>query len=264
MTLYRGSAVLNGSNVAIVPPQGFGAINGLRLTNYTGETLLLNNISSTGQGEEFLFPRMQMVYHTRNISAAPTASGFFTRQAFPPNRLFVEWSDDSINDFIGVYPAFVPQDTFINPALGTPVILQTNATGTPATDGAPPNFFDYGITSNTVGGVQTAGPLTVPVGFEFSLASFQIAATYTAPPYGVQQFTIMLGEIVAGAIFRNYGSSGFVLNATILQDTPMATHNYNYNPPRIIPAGETPTWIYQNGPAGVSFNATATGVLLPV
>jgi hypothetical protein len=262
MTLYRGTAALNGNNVLIKPPQGFGAINGLRLTNYTGETLLINNISSTGQGEEFLFPQQQMVYHTRNISAAPTAQGFFTHEAFPPSKLFVEWSDDSINDFIGQYPAFLPQTEFINPALGSPIILATTIPTTVATT-APPNFFDYSIDFNSVDGVQAPGPLVIPTGFAMALNNIQISASYMAPPFGVQQFTISLAEVVAGAITRIYASSAFTLNASAINDTPTSTHNVNYSPTRNIPAGATPVWIYQNGPAGVAFAATANGTLLP-
>jgi hypothetical protein len=262
MTLYRGTAVLNGSSVLIVPPQGFGAINGLRLTNYTGETLLINNISSTGQGEEFLFPQQQMVYHTRNISAAPSAQGFFTHEAFPPSRLFVEWSDDSINDFIGVYPAFLPQSAFIDLSLGSPVILSTTVPLTVATTAAP-FFFDYSIDFNSVDGVQSAGPLLIPAGFALSLSDIQVTASYMAPPFGIQQFTIALCEVVAGVITRTYASSAFTLNASAINDTPTSTHNVNYNPPRTIPAGASPVWVYQRGPAGVAFSATANGTLIP-
>jgi hypothetical protein len=262
MTLYRGTAVLNGSNVLITPPQGFGAINGLRLTNYTGETLLVNNISSTGQGEEFLFPQQQMVYHTRNISAAPTAQGFFTHTAFPPNRLFVEWSDDSINDFIGVYPAILPQENFIALGLGSPVILSDTVASTVATNGAPPNYFDYGVTFNTVDGLQTAGPLTIPAGYEFHLNSMQVSATYSPPPNGIIQFTISLGDVSGGVLNHVYATTSFSLSVTTLNNIP-ATHNVVFSPTRVIPAGKTPTFVYQNGPAKVAFTATANGVLLP-
>ena len=260
MTLYRGTAVLNGSNVQIQAPQGFAAINGLRLTNYTGETLLINNVASTGQGEEYLFPQQQMVYHTRNISAAPTAQGFFTHAAFPPSRLFVEWSDDSINDFNGTYPAFLPQGSFVNESIGSPVILNTTV---PITVAVPASFTNFSIDFNSVDGVQNPGPLIIPAGFELSLQDIQVSATYTAPPIGVQQFTVALAEVVGGVITRTYAQTSFTLSATLLNDTPHATHNANYVPPRIIPAGATPVWVYFHGPAGVSFAATANGVLLP-
>src|ERR1035437_5611859 len=125
MTLYRGSARIVGNRVQIIPPQGFGAINGLRLTNNTGQLLLVDNISSTGQGEEFLFPQEQMVYHTRNISRAPEAFVYCSGIGFTPGNLFVEWSDDAVNDFIGTYPYAVPTETLINPALQTNLVLNT-------------------------------------------------------------------------------------------------------------------------------------------
>lgn len=262
MTLYRGTAILNGNNVLIQPPQGFGAINGLRLTNYTGETLLINNIASTGQGQEYLFPQQQMVYHTRNISQAPSAQGFVSHNAFPPSQLFVEWSDDSINDFIGVYPAFLPSANFIPPAAGSPTILQTNVPVTGNTKIAP--FFENdSITFNSVDGIQAPGPLIIPTGFHLNITSVQVSATYTSPPLGVVQFSISLAHIVGGAIAFIFASESFTLNATAANPAPIATLNMNYNPPIRINAGTTPVWIYQNGPANVAYAATANGVLLP-
>lgn len=260
MTLYRGNAKISGAHVLMLPPQGFGSINGLRLTNYTGMTLLLNNMASTGQGEEFLFPRQQMTYHTRNISAPPEAQGFFTHQAFSPNLLFVEWSDDSINDFIGTYPTFVPQDTLASPALGSPVILSTHAAVSAI---AAPPAVDDGVQFNTVAGVQTAGPLVVPTGFEFDLTGLQITATYSGV-VGVAQFTIDLADIAATIITRVWAQANFSLQKTALNDNPTSTQILTYPIGSvIIPAGHTPSFVYASGPAGVTYSATATGTLLP-
>jgi hypothetical protein len=176
--------------------------------------------------------------------------------------LFVEWSDDSINDFIGVYPAFLPQSEFINPSLGSPVILATTIPATVNTKVAP-FFSNYSIDFNSIDGVQTPGPLIIPTGFVLALNNIQVSASYMAPPYGVQQFTIALAEVVAGVITRTYASTAFTLNASVINDTPTATHNVNYSPTRNIAAGATPVWVYQNGPAGVAFAATANGTLLP-
>jgi hypothetical protein len=260
MTLYRGNATIAGQYVVIQPPQGFGAINGLRLTNYTGMTLLLNNMSSTGQGEEFLFPQQQMVYHTRNISAFPTAQGFYTHKAFSPNQIFVEWSDDSINDFIGTYPAFLPQPTLANPTiLGSPVILTVNA---PMTIAAPPPINESVLT-NTVNSVQAPGPLTIPVGFEFDLTGLQITATYSGA-IGVAVFNIALGAATGAVVTNIWAQANFVLQKTALADNPTSTQILNYPQGSVvIPAGAIPVFIYLTGPAGVTFTASTTGVLLP-
>ena len=259
MTLYRGTSKISGTHVLILPPQGFGAINGLRLTNYTGMTLLLNNMASTGQGEEYLFPQQQMVYHTRNISAPPEAQGFFTQKAFAPGQLFVEWSDDSINDFIGQYPAFLPMEAMASAALATPVILTTLA---PETVAAPPPIGDP-VQFNTVNGVQTVGPLIVPEVFQFNLTGMQVTATYSGV-IGVAQFIIDLGEMAGAAITRIWAQMGFTIQKTLLADNPSTTQVHNYTSGSIvIPAGSTPTFIYESGPAGVTYSGTITGSLLP-
>jgi hypothetical protein len=259
MTLYRGTSKISGTHVLIIPPQGFGAINGLRLTNYTGMTLLLNNMASTGQGEEFLFPQQQMVYHTRNISAPPEAQGYYTQKAFAPNQLFVEWSDDSINDFIGTYPAFLPQQQLAAQGLASPVILNTLS---PVSVLAPPPQ-ESPVLNNVVNGVQTTGPLIVPTGFEFHLTGLQVTATY-AGVVGVAQFVIDFGQMAGGVIQNIWAQMGFTLQKTLLADSPSGTQVHNYTDGAIVlAAGATPTFIYDTGPAGVSFTGTVTGALYP-
>jgi hypothetical protein len=259
MTVYRGTAVIAGQYVQINAPQGFGAINGLRLTNYTGMTVLLNNIASTGQSQEYLFPQQQMVYHTRNISIPPTAQGFLTHAAFSPNLLYVEWSDDSINDFIGTYPAFLPAQLVAN-SLGSPVILTVHAPTTVAI--APPAVNDS-VQFNSINGVQTAGPLTIPVGFQLDITGVQITATYSGA-IGIAQFTIDVGTMVGGVITHIYQQALFVLQKTALADNPISTIILSPNLGQVVvPAGQTPVFIFDTGPVGVTYSGTVTGTLLP-
>jgi hypothetical protein len=223
-------------------------------------TLLLNNMASTGQGEEYLFPQQQMVYHTRNISAPPEAQGYFTQKAFAPGLLFVEWSDDSINDFIGQYPAFLPLENLAGAALTTPVIL--SALGVATAVAAPP-ATEEPVQFSTVDGVQSVGPLTIPVGFQFNLTGVQITATY-AGPVGVAQFIIDLGQMAGPVIAVIWAQMGFTLQKTLLADNPSSTQVHNYpSGSVVIGAGAIPAFIYEQGPAGVTFSGTVTGSLVP-
>ena len=257
MTLYRGTAHAIGDFVTIDPAQGFGAINGLRLTNLTGETLLINNVSSTGQGEEFLFPQMQMVYHTRNISARPRAQGYYSRDGFPPTQLLVEWSDDSINDFIGSYPTFIPAG-LISPQNSSPLAL--NVQGLPTVLTA--TFADFSANA-TQGNVPGVGPRTIAVGYAYQLEALEVSATY-AGANGIAQFSIGIGNVVAGVLTNLYAEIAFALQKTATDTNPSAIGVTTYDPRIIIPAGQTPTFVYRNGPAGVSFSGVATGAQLPV
>jgi hypothetical protein len=238
------------------PAQGFGAINGLRLTNLTGETLLIDNVSSTGQGEEFLFPNMQMVYHTRNISARPRAQGYYTRNSFPPTQLLVEWSDDSINDFIGSYPTFI-QASGIN-SNSQPLAL--NIQGAPTVATATFANYSANATNNNIPGV---GPETILPGFAFQLEAMEVSATY-AGANGIAQFTIGLASVVGGVLKKVYAQATFTLQKTATDTNPSAVVVVTYDPRIIIPAGDTPVFVYMSGPAGVSFSAVATGAQLPV
>jgi hypothetical protein len=253
MTVYRGTAVIAGQYVQINAPQGFGAINGLRLTNYTGQTVLVNNIASVGQSQEYLFPQQQMVYHTRNISRPPTAQGFLTHAAFSPNLLYVEWSDDSINDFIGTYPAFLPAP-LASPDLGSPAILTANSALMVA---APPEVLTP-VQFNTINGVQLPGPYVVPVGFELSITRFQITAVYSGV-VGIAQFVIHLQTAT-----HVYAVVPMTLEKTALADSPSLTVVQGFALGAIkIPAAATPTFGYASGPAGVTFSATVNATLMP-
>jgi hypothetical protein len=217
-------------------------------------------MASTGQGEEFLFPQQQMVYHTRNISAPPEAQGFFTHTAFAPGQLLVEWSDDSINDFIGQYPTTLPLDALASTAFNTPVILTTIA---PDSGAVAPPPVDNSVLFNTVSGVQTPGPLTIPSGFQFNLTGLQITATYDGP-IGIVHFIIDLGAIAGGVITAVWAQSVFTLQKNVITDNPMLTNVLTFPAGAIIiPAGQTPVFIYDTGPVGVSYSGTATGSLIP-
>ena len=253
MTVYRGTAAIVGQYVQINAPQGFGAIDGLRLTNYTGQTVLVNDIASTGQSQEYLFPQQQMVYHTRNISNPPTAQGFLTHAAFAPNLLYVEWSDDSINDFIGTYPAFLPAP-IAAPNLGSPAILTANSAVTIL---APPAIVTP-VAFNTINGVQLPGPYTVPTGFELDITGFQFTATY-AGVVGVAQFIIQVQS--AGHV---YISVPVTLQKTAIADNPSVTIVQSFALGHIVvPAGQTVAFEYHSGPAGVSYSATLNATLMP-
>lgn len=259
MTLYRGSARLVGNRVQIIPPQGFGAINGLRLTNNTGQLLLIDNISSTGQGEEFLFPQEQMVYHTRNISRVPEASGYYSGIGFSTPNLFVEWSDDSVNDFIGTYPYAVPTNTLINPSLQTNLALYSRGGPTANT---PYPAFAATNTDAIVGFVDTGLPYTVRPQHVFELEALEVSVDY-AGAAGVAQFVIALGNVVGGVLTKIYAEASFSLQKTALMDAPSDIIVVTFDPRIRIPAGDTPTFVYMDGPAGVYYSATATGGLLP-
>jgi hypothetical protein len=247
-----------GNRVQIIPPQGFGAINGLRLTNNTGQLLLVDNISSTGQGEEFLFPQEQMVYHTRNVSRVPEAYGYFSGIGFTPGNLFVEWSDDSVNDFIGTYPYAVPTETIINPALQTNLVLNTRGGPTAATP-----TFAVETTNKIVGFVVSAGSLVIPTQRVFEMEALEVSAVYDGV-VGIAQFIIGLGCVVGGVLTKVYAQADFTLHKSALSDAPSDIVVIAYNPRIVIPSGDTPVFLYLNGPAGVSFSASAIGGLLPV
>ena len=100
----------NGSVVTINSPGGFGAYEGVRLTNYTANILILTNISGNeqGQSQELLLPLQQMTYHTKNVSTVPTVTVFGiegTLQVAP--QVLVEWSTNPLDDFIGTYPVTI-------------------------------------------------------------------------------------------------------------------------------------------------------------
>ena len=119
MTIRLGSAVLSGTSVTIQPPSGFNAVGAVRLTNYTGEVLTLDNITGEDPSLEYLMPLQQMVYHTKNVSKVPVILGLVLGAGFPLAQLFVEWSDNPLEDFPGTYPAQITQVDAFATALKT-------------------------------------------------------------------------------------------------------------------------------------------------
>lgn len=105
-----GTAVVNPSTeqVELRAPMGFGTARGVRLSNFTGDSITLTNISGVDQSQEYLAPQTQMVYPTANVGAVPTAVGV----SYPPDQIaqniLVEWSTDPDADFLGTYPAALP------------------------------------------------------------------------------------------------------------------------------------------------------------
>lgn len=149
MTVYLGSAVVQGSYVVIqAPEQGFGGMKGCRMTNYTADAIILNNITGDTPGaQEYLMPFQQAVYKVENVRQPPTAQGVVLGSAFAASQLFVEWSDDPLTDFPGTYPTIVAQAP-INPANTTDgvAVLGGGAAGTvPAsTNRVQTTFYNTG------------------------------------------------------------------------------------------------------------------------
>lgn len=125
-----GTAVVNASTgkVELIAPMGFGTARGVRLSNFTGDTLILTDISGTSQSQEYLAPQTQMVYPTANVGNTPFVLGY----SYPPSQvaanLLVEWSTDPDADFIGTYPASLP--TGITTSLAGTNLINSYPSGT--------------------------------------------------------------------------------------------------------------------------------------
>jgi len=195
-----------------------------------------------------------MVYHTRNISAVPTVDILFLGLAPQASRLFVEWTDDAINDFIGTYPAFVPQTLLTDPEVGVPVSLSIQSAPTVLTA----TFANFGANA-AVNFVPTA-PYTVPAGgFELDITSLEVSAFNGGAV--VAQFRVSLANIVAGVIAERYASAPFAIQAGGSQNMVLP---FPFDVPLKLATGQTPVFIYETGPALVSFSAVASGIQIPV
>jgi hypothetical protein len=212
-----------------------------------------------GNRKSTYFLSSKWFYHTRNISNPPTAQGFLTHAAFTPNLLYVEWSDDSVNDFIGTYPAFLPA-ALASPDLGSPGILTAHS----ALSVAAPPPINTPIAFNTINGTTLPGPYTVPAGFELDVTNYQITATYSGV-VGTAQFSITFGTFSGGIVTHTYATQLFTLQKTALADNPTATQSQAHALGSVkVPAGTTPSFILTDGPAGVQYSGTITGTLMPV
>ncbi len=110
MTILIGSARTVNGQVTITPPAGHsGSIHAVRLSNYSGELLILTNMYSERPGREYLVPFQQMVYQIFNFQEVPTIVGILLGTAFDTARLLVEWSTEPLADFPGRYPVDLTQ-----------------------------------------------------------------------------------------------------------------------------------------------------------
>ena len=98
------------NNFHIIPPAGgFGGIKACRLSNYTGDALVITNINPDYPGQEYLLPFQQSVYQIENIRQPPSLSAYVLGQDFSTSNVLVEWSTEPLIDFPGTYPANLTQ-----------------------------------------------------------------------------------------------------------------------------------------------------------
>lgn len=174
--IVLGSATLIGSSVVMkAPVGGFGGIKAVRLTNYTGDAIILQNITGSSPGaQELLMPFQTNVFPCDNIRDAPTAVGVTLGSTFATASLFVEWSDDPIKDFPGTYPSQVTQAP-INPSNASDgvVVMAANASGQIAANplrlqttfyNTGPGVVFWSQKSTTVLGAGTSASLPVGAG----------------------------------------------------------------------------------------------------
>lgn len=131
--IVPGTATVNPDThyVELSAPMGFGTARGVRLSNFTGTTITLQNISGVDQSQEYLAPLTQMVYPTSNVGVTPRAFGVGYPSDQIAQNLLVEWSTDPGADFLGTYPAALPT-TGVSNNNGTSLVMnQTVAGGIP-------------------------------------------------------------------------------------------------------------------------------------
>ena len=108
--LSLGTVIVQGGQVIIQPPEGgFGGVKGVRLSNYTGDVIILTNVNSEEPGQEYLLPFQQNVYHIENVRTPPRALGQSLGSSFPTATLLAEWSTEPLTDFPGTYPVALTQ-----------------------------------------------------------------------------------------------------------------------------------------------------------
>ena len=128
MTIRLGTATLQGTELQLQAPGRTNTFTALRLTNYTAEVFVLNNISSVQMGEEYLFPLQQMVYRVENVSAVATITGASLGIFTSVPAVYAEWSDDPLTDFPGTYPTSVTANPIAIHLSITTLALTTAAT----------------------------------------------------------------------------------------------------------------------------------------
>lgn len=170
MTVYLGTGTFNkaGNYFEIASPQNFNSLYAIRLSNLTGDVLIVKNIQSTGQSTEYLLPYQQNVYKTENLSAIPKFTGLYLGNSVDTAALLVEWSDEPDTDFPGTYPVDVAIAATITSGVGLWTFTDDYlADG--GTDGCP-----YTVS----GGAGTSG-FTYTPGFGFVALSTTIVNTGT-------------------------------------------------------------------------------------
>lgn len=129
--ILLGSATIVGAQVVIQPPTGFSGVQAVRLTNYTADVIILQNITGTGEGsQEYLMPFQTNVYKVDSVRTPPTATGKSLGVAFGSSSLLVEWSTEPTADFPGTYPSALTEAP-VAPSNSTDgvVVMAANATG---------------------------------------------------------------------------------------------------------------------------------------
>lgn len=179
MTIYLGEVDANlvSNQFQLKPPLGFSAVDSLRLTNYTGDVIVIRNIQGDGQSSEYLMPYMQMVYRTVNTSAIPTFAGFVLGNGVNPNLVLAEWSTEGNQDFIGTYPLAVAVPPIVS---GSGSNWTGNTTTVVAAGGVQSVPTDLARLSTTI---INNGPAAITV--ESSLdATFVILLPHASMSYG--------------------------------------------------------------------------------
>jgi hypothetical protein len=108
MTIRLGESTVSGTNVELKAPGGFGTFQAIRLTNYTANVLIITGIDSDDPGsQEYLLPLQQNVYRTNNVGNIPKVTGINLGALTAVPTVLVEWSDNPLKDFPGIYPTAI-------------------------------------------------------------------------------------------------------------------------------------------------------------
>lgn len=176
MTVFLGQATLSGNTVQIEPPLGFGAVDSVRLTNFTPDVLILTNINGRESSQEYLMPLQQMVYRTQDVTQIPTITGVALGSSFPVSQVFVEWSNNGLVDFPGTYPIEVtePATSSQSWVAGVVTLTDTGITYTIPGDPLRQSTTVINSGSTTLNFLPTDGPWIAPVPSLVAGASFTL------------------------------------------------------------------------------------------
>lgn len=123
MTIRLGATTFNQENDTLVikPPTGFNGANALRITNYTVDVIILQNITGTNPGDrQYIMPFQQTVFEIETVQDYPTMKGQQLGVDIPQEQVLVEWADNGLDDFEGTYPTQVTVSPFFpTDGLGT-------------------------------------------------------------------------------------------------------------------------------------------------